>query len=113
MPSCYGVVCDGDDRLRGHAPGASTGTLTRTLTRGPCRTLGFPTNFTMPQQITFPDTLKHWPFPRNINPFYAEVKPEVDAWFESFEGFSSKDMQAFQRCDFRKLISNLQHGELD
>jgi hypothetical protein len=50
--------------------------------------------------ITFPDTMRNWPFSRELNPFYAEVKKESDAWFRAFNFFNHKNTEAFLRCDF-------------
>ena len=65
-------------------------------------------------QVHIPDTLRNWPFPRHINPHYAEVKKESDAWIESLQPFDSpKRLKAYLLCDFRMSISYYsQHNEL-
>ena len=41
-----------------------------------------------------------------MNPHYAEVKKESDAWIESLQPFDSpKLLKAFLRCDLRMSIS--------
>ena len=49
-----------------------------------------------------PDTLAGWPWPRRINPHYAEVKAASAAWLESFHAFGPKAQRAFNLCDFSK-----------
>ena len=44
--------------------------------------------------------MRNWPFPREINPYYAEVKKESDAWLRTFNFFNPKDTEAYLRCDF-------------
>jgi hypothetical protein len=58
-----------------------------------------------PIHITFPDTMRDWPFPRELNPYYAEVKKESDAWLKTFNFFNHKDTEAYLRCDFGTLAS--------
>lgn len=62
-------------------------------------------------QFRLPDTLRNWPWPRKINPHYAQCKEESSAWCESFQAFSPKAQQAFNRCDFSttKFPPNSQH----
>lgn len=50
-----------------------------------------------------PDTLATWPWPRRVNPHYAEVKAASAAWLESFHAFSPKAQKAFNVCDFSEL----------
>ncbi|KAF8882265.1 terpenoid synthase [Infundibulicybe gibba] len=47
-----------------------------------------------------PDTLHNWPWRRHLNPHYSICKMESAAWFETFEAFSPKAQDAFNRCDF-------------
>ena len=57
----------------------------------------------VPQKITrifVPNVLARWPWPRRINPNYSVVKKEADAWIMSFQAFSPKAQNAFNRCDF-------------
>ena len=55
-----------------------------------------------PIRIFIPKVLARWPWPRQINPHYAVVKKEADAWLTSFQPFSPKAQDAFDRCDFSK-----------
>ncbi|KAF8546266.1 terpenoid synthase [Imleria badia] len=56
-----------------------------------------------PTRIFIPNVLVRWPWPRRINPHYAVVKKEADAWITSFQAFSPKAQDAFNRCDFNLL----------
>lgn len=49
-----------------------------------------------------PDTLSNWPWPRQVNAHYTEVKAESSAWLESFHAFGPKAQKAFNKCDFSK-----------
>jgi hypothetical protein len=53
-----------------------------------------------PQIIYIPDTLRNWPWPRDVNPYYAVCKKESSAWAEGFRAFSPKAQKAFNKCDF-------------
>lgn len=55
------------------------------------------------QTLYLPDTMKDWPWKRNINPFYEEVKTESEAWFHSFRAFTPESQLAFDKCNFSKL----------
>jgi hypothetical protein len=57
-----------------------------------------------PTRIFIPNVLARWPWPRRINPNYAVVKKEADAWLMSFQAFSPKAQDAFNRCDFSKCF---------
>ncbi|KAI0784430.1 terpenoid synthase [Abortiporus biennis] len=61
----------------------------------------------MPDEVVFhiPDTLRNWPWPRSINPFYEECKKESEEWCEAFEAFSPKAQKAFNLCNFNLLAS--------
>jgi hypothetical protein len=54
------------------------------------------------KKIFIPDLLARWPFPRRLNQHYPKVSAESCAWLESFQAFSPKAQQAFDRCDFSK-----------
>ncbi|THH19394.1 hypothetical protein EW146_g1751 [Bondarzewia mesenterica] len=56
-------------------------------------------------KIFIPDTVAKWPWPRHLNPHYAEVKKESAAWAANFQAFSPKAQHAFNRCDFNLLAS--------
>ena len=59
-----------------------------------------------PTQVRIPDILRNWPCSRHVNPHYAEVKKESDAWIEGLQPFDSpKHLKAYLRCDFRTSIS--------
>jgi len=62
--------------------------------------------------IRLPDTLRHWPWPRTINPHYEICKEESEAWMESFHAFSPRAQKAFNRCNF-SLLSSLAWANLD
>ncbi|KAJ7137759.1 isoprenoid synthase domain-containing protein [Mycena epipterygia] len=53
--------------------------------------------------LYLPETMKKWPWPRAINPYYEEVSAESDAWFHGFKAFSEKSQYAFDKCDFEHL----------
>ncbi|KAL5510885.1 hypothetical protein ACEPAG_4642 [Sanghuangporus baumii] len=55
--------------------------------------------------LHLPDTLANWPWPRTINPHYEAVKAESDAWFRSFNAFSTKSQYAFDKCNFALLAA--------
>jgi hypothetical protein len=55
-----------------------------------------------PTQFQLPDPLAHWPWPRALNPYYAEVKPQSDTWLRSFEALGAKSQRSFDRCNFGK-----------
>lgn len=50
--------------------------------------------------IQLPDTLRNWPWPRHLNPYYEVCKEESAAWLETFQAFTPKAQKAFNRCDF-------------
>ena len=53
-------------------------------------------------RIFIPNVLARWPWSRRINPNYAVLKKEAGAWITSFQAFSSKGQDAFNRCEFGK-----------
>ena len=57
-----------------------------------------------PTRIFIPNVLARWPWPRRLNPNYAMVKKEADAWMTSFQAFNPKAQDAFNRCDFSKCF---------
>ena len=57
-----------------------------------------------PTRIFIPNVLARWPWPRRINPHYAVVKKEADAWWAGFQVFSPKAQDAFDRCNFGKRL---------
>nr|BDI63096.1 sesquiterpene synthase [Collybia nuda] len=59
----------------------------------------------MADVIVLPDTLRNWPWPRSINPFYEVCKAESSKWCEGFRAFSPSAQRAFNKCDFNLLAS--------
>ena len=57
-----------------------------------------------PTRIFIPNVVARWPWRRRINPNYAVVREEADAWITSFQAFSPKAQDAFNRCDFSKFF---------
>ena len=55
-------------------------------------------------QFRLPDPLARWPWPRALNPHYAEVKSESEAWLRGFEALDIKSQRAFDRCNLGKYI---------
>ena len=47
-----------------------------------------------------PDVLADYPWKRQFNSHYKEVKEESDQWMYSFEAFSAKSPYAFDKGDF-------------
>ncbi|KAI9449082.1 isoprenoid synthase domain-containing protein [Lactarius psammicola] len=56
-------------------------------------------------QFSLPDPLAQWPWPRKLNQYYAEVKPESDKWIQSFEALDTKSQRSFDLCNFSLLGS--------
>ncbi|KAK0611352.1 terpenoid synthase [Immersiella caudata] len=54
-------------------------------------------------KVKLPDYLDFWPWQREINPYYEEVKREATAWGHSFGFFDKKSQDAFDRCAFCKV----------
>ncbi|KAI0306221.1 terpenoid synthase [Multifurca ochricompacta] len=54
-------------------------------------------------QLYLPDPLAQWPWLRELNPHYAEIKPESDAWLHGFESLDAKSQNSFDRCNFALL----------
>jgi len=52
--------------------------------------------------IRIPDTLRNWPWPRIISPYYEECKRESEAWIESFHPFGPEAQKAFNKCNVSK-----------
>ena len=57
-----------------------------------------------PARIFIPNVFARWPWPSRINPNYAVVKKEADAWMTSFQAFRPEAQDAFNRCDFSKCF---------
>ncbi|KAK7021884.1 hypothetical protein VNI00_017173 [Paramarasmius palmivorus] len=53
---------------------------------------------------SLPVTLREWPWPRSLNPFYDTCKMESAAWCASFGAFKGRSQSAFERCDFGKQM---------
>ncbi|EIM82223.1 terpenoid synthase [Stereum hirsutum FP-91666 SS1] len=56
-------------------------------------------------KFCIPDTLASWPYPRILNPHYAEEKAASAAWTKGFGAFGPKAQDAFDRCDFKRCRS--------
>lgn len=54
----------------------------------------------LPQILHLPNTLEHWPWQRQINPYYEEVRAESLAWIHSFKPFNARSQYAFDKGDF-------------
>jgi hypothetical protein len=55
-------------------------------------------------QFSLPDPLAQWPWPRKLNQYYAEVKPESDKWIHGFEALDAKSQRSFDLCNFGKYF---------
>lgn len=58
-----------------------------------------------PKMIYLPDTMIHWPWLRAINPHFEDVKAEVGASFRDFKALSPESQEAFDKCDFARLVA--------
>lgn len=58
-----------------------------------------------PKMIYLPDTMINWPWPRAINPHFEDVKAEVGASFRDFRALSPESQEAFDKCDFARLVA--------
>ncbi|KAF4575314.1 terpene cyclase [Pleurotus pulmonarius] len=47
--------------------------------------------------IYLPKTLDFWPWPRRVNPYYARVKQQASSWCESFQLFSPRAQNTFNK----------------
>ncbi|KAG6883541.1 hypothetical protein C0992_008520, partial [Termitomyces sp. T32_za158] len=52
-----------------------------------------------------PDTLADWPWKRNVNPLYLQVKAESSEWIQGFTAFTPEAQRAFDLCNFELLAS--------
>jgi hypothetical protein len=57
----------------------------------------------IPREVYLPDPLAQWSWQRTLNPHFAEVKPQSDAWVRGFEAIDSKSQNAFDSCNFGEL----------
>ncbi|KAK5651017.1 hypothetical protein OQA88_2098 [Cercophora sp. LCS_1] len=55
------------------------------------------------EMVVVPDLLRAWPWERQLNKHYEEVKAADLEWFTGFRAFDAKSQDAFDRCDFAKL----------
>lgn len=58
-----------------------------------------------PKMIYLPDTMVNWPWTRAINPHFEDVKAEVGASFRDFKALSPESQEAFDKCDFARLVA--------
>jgi hypothetical protein len=49
------------------------------------------------QSFRIPEVLADYPWQRQFNPRYEEVKKESDGWMYSFKAFSAKSQYAFDK----------------
>ncbi|KAI0066268.1 terpenoid synthase [Artomyces pyxidatus] len=56
-------------------------------------------------QLRLPEPLVHWPWKRQMNAHYDEVKAESDAWVHGFHVFSPKAQRAFDKGNFALLAA--------
>ncbi|KAF9034645.1 terpenoid synthase [Hymenopellis radicata] len=68
----------------------------------------------MSNEVVFclPNTLRNWPWPRRINPFYEQCKKESQEWCEGFKAFSPKAQKAVNLCNL-SLLASLGYPLLD
>nr|BDO24660.1 sesquiterpene synthase [Collybia nuda] len=59
----------------------------------------------MSTQFVLPDILARWPWPRAINPYYAECRLSSQEWGAKFQAFTPKAQYAFDLCDPSLLAS--------
>jgi Delta6-protoilludene synthase len=52
------------------------------------------------EMLYLPETMANWPWGRQINPYYEEVKAQSNAWFHGFQAFGARSQHAFDKCDF-------------
>lgn len=57
----------------------------------------------IPREICLPDPLVQFPWPRTLNPHYAEVKPGSDTWLRDFNAFDENSQRSFDLCNFGEL----------
>ncbi|KAG2118311.1 isoprenoid synthase domain-containing protein [Suillus clintonianus] len=57
------------------------------------------------KMIYLPDIMINWPWPRAINPHFEDVKIEADASFRDFKALSPESQEAFEKCDFARLVA--------
>ena len=62
--------------------------------------------YSRPTRMFIPNVLASWPWPRQINPNYAVIKKDADAWITSFQAFDPKAQDAYNRCDFSNCFSS-------
>ncbi|KZT12302.1 terpenoid synthase [Laetiporus sulphureus 93-53] len=55
--------------------------------------------------LHIPDTMSAWPWPRQINQHYEEVKAASDLWIQSFNVCKPSSQRAFERCDLGLLAA--------
>ncbi|KAI9442038.1 terpenoid synthase [Lactarius psammicola] len=63
-------------------------------------------------QFYLPDPLAQWPWKRELNPHYEQVKPASEAWVRSFRFLNAKSQKSFNRCNFA-LLGGLAYPSID
>lgn len=71
--------------------------------RMPCIPPGMTLMPALPQ-FYLPDPLAQWPWKRELNPHYEQVKPTSEAWLHSFQLLDAKSQKSFDRCNFGKYL---------
>ncbi|KAJ7621510.1 terpenoid synthase [Mycena polygramma] len=94
-------VCGLPDKLL-HDLGDFPGDGLRAIKRGQTRSIKIPT---MSLAIRLPDILANWPWPRALNPNYADCRLESQEWSSKFRVFSTAQQRAFDLCDPSLLAS--------
>jgi hypothetical protein len=63
-------------------------------------------------QFILPDTLRQWPWPRQLNPAYLACKKETTSWTESLQILSPEKQRKFNRCDFSMTLVVFEPGHV-
>lgn len=54
----------------------------------------------LPSSYHIPDVLADYPWKRQLNPHYEEVKKESDQWMYGFKAFSARSQYAFDEGEY-------------
>ncbi|KAF8268453.1 terpenoid synthase [Lactarius quietus] len=63
-------------------------------------------------QFYLPDPLAQWPWKRELNPNYEQVKPASEAWVHNLQLLDAKSQKSFDRCNFA-LLGGLAYPTID
>ncbi|KAI0345597.1 terpenoid synthase [Trametopsis cervina] len=64
-------------------------------------------DFSTPEMLYLPETMRNWPWLRRLNPHYEEVSTASKEWFKSFKPFSERSQYAFDKGDFAHLRTGI------